>query len=575
MVMTKTKKYILNWMPGLALFLNYQKTWLKADLRAGVSVAAVALPAAIAYAQFMGISAISGLYSTMLPLIAYALFGSSRQLIVGPDTATCAVIAAAIGPLAMGNPIYQWQLAIIMTLMIGIWCILAGRLRLGAIADLLSRPILLGLLNGVSVTIIVDQLSKFFGFTTTSTQFIERVITLPGNILHSHIPTLVASTITLIFFLLFRRLKPHWPTAFIIMAIVTVVSWLVNFQLAGIAVIGVISADSLPVETWADFQPGNLRDLVIPTLNTAIISFVSLMMTARSFASKNNYDINVNTEFRALGMANIAAGLSQGFVVSGTSSRTAINDSSGGKTQLVSIIAAIVIAIVVFFFLSPLQYIPIFSLGIILLYSAWSLIDIRMFFQFYIRNRPAFYLSIFTFFSVLIIGIIPGVALAVIMALVQFLRTVFRPTEQLLGMDMEGRIHRLTKDSSVAPIPNVLIYRFNSPLTYFNIGYFKRRILSLVDSTLPTPKWVIIDAVSCFTYPDVNVLIGTEELKKELVNRHIDLVLAGRKTELVHWFSDMRMSFADDINIVSDLYWAVKMVESKNALTKTPIEAQL
>lgn len=191
--------------PGLTHLLGYQRSWLKPDIRAGLSVAAVALPVAIAYAELAGVSPVVGLYSCILPMVAYALFGSSRQLIVGPDAATCAVIAAVVTPLAAGNMERHWQLTIMMTAMMGGWCLLASRFKLGALADLLSRPILSGLLNGVAITIIVDQIGKVLGFTVRPAQLIERIYALPGNLLHSDWLTMAVSLLTLVTLLGFKN----------------------------------------------------------------------------------------------------------------------------------------------------------------------------------------------------------------------------------------------------------------------------------------------------------------------------------------------------------------------------------
>ncbi len=555
------------WMPGLVNLRTYNRSWLKPDFRAGLSVAAVALPVAIAYAELAGVSAIVGLYSCILPMIAYALFGSSRQLIVGPDAATCAVIAAVVTPLALGDPERHWQLTIMMTLMMGAWCLIASRFRLGAIADLLSRPILSGLLNGVAITIMVDQLGKISGFTPTSSQLIERILSLPKNLLHSDPLTLGISLMTLVTLMLIKKIRPNWPAPLIAIVLAVIVCWGFDLSARGLALIGGFNG-GLPIVKWPTFQPGLMRDLVIPALNLALISFVSMMLTARSFAAKNGYEVNADAEFRALGIVNIVSGLSQGFAISGADSRTAVNDANGGKSQLVSVIAAVAIAIVLLFFTKPLQYIPVAALGIVLMYASWSLLDIKGIWQLRKRNPPAFRLALITFLGVLLIGVLPGIGLAVMVGLLQFLRTVFRPTEQLLGVNEEGMIHSLGNGSNVEPVPGVMMYRFNSPLTYFNVAYFKRRILNLVDGMPFEPRWVVIDAVASFTHADISVLAAIDELKRDLRSRNIALVLAGRRTELTRWFNDNRGSGAVDneLLLIPDLYLALKFIQSKESV---------
>ncbi|MFC0225845.1 SulP family inorganic anion transporter [Serratia aquatilis] len=549
-------------MPGLTHLSGYERSWLKPDIRAGLSVAAVALPVAIAYAELAGVSPVVGLYSCILPMIAYAIFGSSRQLIVGPDAATCAVIAAVVMPLSAGNMELHWQLTIMMTAMTGFWCLLASRFRLGALADLLSRPILSGLLNGVAVTIIVAQIGRVLGFGTPSAQLIERLYALPGNLLHSEWLTMGISLLTLVILVGVKKLRPNWPAPLFAIVLVTFVTWAGNLQQHGIITVGGFSS-MLPMVQWPDFQPGLLRDMVIPALNLAVVSFVSMMLTARSFAAKNGYEVNADTEFRALGVVNIVSALSQGFAISGADSRTAVNDANGGKSQLVSIIAAVVIAIVLLFFTSPLQFIPTAGLGVVLIYAAWSLIDIRGIWILRKRNTQAFWLAAFTFLSVLLVGVISGIGLAVLLGLMQFLRTVFRPTEQLLGVNDEGMIHSMGNNNGVKAVQGVMMYRFNSPLTYFNVAYFKRRILNLVDSTPFQPRWVVIDAVASFTHADISVLAAIDELKRDLLQRNVKLVLAGRRTELTRWFRVNKVGREQDLILVPDLYLALKLIQSK------------
>ncbi|RAW90567.1 SulP family inorganic anion transporter [Photorhabdus laumondii] len=563
-------KKLQRWMPGLGNFSHYRKEWFSHDLRAGLSVAAVALPVAIAYAELMGISAIIGLYACILPMFAYALFGTSRQLIVGPDAATCAVIAAAVAPLVFGNEDVRWQLTIVMTLMTGIWCVLASHFRLGAFADFLSKPILKGLMNGVALTIIVDQLAKVFGFAGVPVGLIERVIALPAKLMSTHLPTLAMSVAMVLILLTVRFLRPTWPGPLLAMVLATYISWQFDLEKYGIQIVGSVSGGGLPVVPMPDFQPGIMRELVIPSLNLAVISFVSFMMTARSFASKNGYQIDADCELRALGIANIASALSQGFAVSAASSRTAVNDAIGGKTQLVSVIAATIILLVLLFMTRFLAYIPLSSLGVVLIYSASSLLGLRQIWSLRKRNHQAFTLSLFTLIAVLVVGLINGVGFAVLLGLLQFLRIIFRPTDQLLGVNDQGMIHSINHGNDIKPIDGVMMYRFNSPLTYFNVSYFKKRVLQHVDriqkinKTQKRPGWLVVDAAVSFTHDDVSVFAAIDELISELKVRDITLVLAGRRTELTRWIKQNKLrSSDDDLIVVPDLYFAVRMIQSK------------
>ncbi|ELV8715530.1 SulP family inorganic anion transporter [Vibrio vulnificus] len=552
-------KIILSqWFPGLVQLKHYQKEWLADDVRAAFSVVAVALPVAIAYAQLTGVSAIVGLYSCVLPMLVYALMGTSRQLIVGPDAATCAVIAAVVTPLAAGDATKHWQLVMTMTAMTGMWCVLASRLKLGILADFLSRPILLGLLNGVALTIIVGQFAKVVGWKYEQRYLLERLWEAPQRLADLHWPTLTLSVATVAVYLITKRFRPSWPAAMLAILITTASVWLLRLQEVGVSVVG-LTQGGFPNFQTPEFELGVTRELVVPALNLAMVSFVSMMLTARSFAAKNGYDIDADKEFRALGFANIASAFSQGFAISGADSRTAVNDANGGKSQLVSIIAAITIAVIAVFIYQPLQFIPIASLGVVLIIASLSLLDLKGIWILRKRDKDAFYLASITFVSVLVIGVIPGITLAVLLGLFQFLRIVMRPSDQLLGLDEEGTIRTVDGTGKATPIPGMVIYRFNSPLTYFNAPYFKRRLLEHAEHTKDV-GCVVVDAVSSFTHLDLSVMATLADVHETLKKRGIRLILAGRKRRLRQWCELTGISTSEGgILLRADMYLAIKL----------------
>ena len=549
---------LYSFMPGLHTLFNYQRQWFADDVRAALSVAAVALPVAIAYAQRTGVNAAVGLYSCVLPMMLYALFGTSKQLIIGPDAATCAVIAAVVTPLAAGDSFKHWQLVITMTAMTGFWCFIASRFKLGVLADFLSKPILMGLLNGVAITIIVGQFSKVFGFTFDERYLLERLGGVPTYLSQTHIPTLLMALFTLGVYFVLKRLKPTWPASMFAIALGAVFVWLFNLEQFEIKTIGTVTG-GLPVFNTPVFDVGIIRELVVPALNLAIVSFVSMMLTARSFAAKNGYDIDADKEFRALGIANLASALSQGFAVSGADSRTAVNDDSGGKTQLVSIIAAAIIGVIALFLTAPLEFIPSAALGIVLIIASVHLLDLKAVWQLKFKDKQAFYLASATLFAVLFIGVIPGITLAVLLGLFQFIRTVMRPSDTILGVDIKGVVRSLDETDKAKAVQGVFIYRFNSPLTYFNASYFKRRLLEQYARQKDDTQCVIIDAVPCFTHLDLSVMAMLADLDVIFKKRGIRLELAGRKRQLLSWFKTAGIaSGKDGIYIHSDLYIALQ-----------------
>lgn len=549
---------LYDFMPGLNTLFHYERKWFADDVRAALSVAAVALPVAIAYAQLTGVNAAVGLYSCILPMILYALFGSSKQLIVGPDAATCAVIAAVVTPLAAGDMVKHWQLVVTMTAMTGFWCLIASKFKLGVLADFLSKPILMGLLNGVAITIIVGQFSKVFGFTFDEKYLLERLGGVPTYLAQTHIPTLLMALLTVGVYFTMKRLKPSWPASMFAIAFGALLVWLFNLKQFDINTIGTVSG-GLPVFNTPIYDIGVIRELVVPALNLAIVSFVSMMLTARSFAAKNGYDIDADKEFRALGIANIGSALSQGFAVSGADSRTAVNDDAGGKTQLVSIIAAGIIAIIALFLTAPLEFIPSAALGVVLIIASVHLLDLKAVWQLKHKDKHAFYLALATLFAVLFIGVIPGITLAVLLGLFQFIRTVMRPTDNILGVDIKGVVRSLDATDKAKAVQGVFIYRFNSPLTYFNAGYFKRRLLEQYARQKDDIQCVIIDAVPCFTHLDLSVMAMLADLDVIFRKRNIRLEIAGRKRQLLSWFEVAGMtSGREGIYVHSDLYIALQ-----------------
>lgn len=561
-------KWIAQWIPGLTTFVHYDKANLKSDVRSGLSVAAVALPVAIAYAELMGLNAIVGLYACILPMIVYALFGTSRQLIVGPDAATCAVITAAIAPLALGDQNTLWQMAIAMTMMTGFWCVIAGRFRLAIFADFLSQPILQGLLNGVAITIMIGQMSNILGLSALPSDLIKCLIVLPAKLADTHVLTLILSVSSLSALFILKVLRPKWPGPLIVMAIGTLLSWYLDFNSMGIAIIGSLG-QGLPHVTMPHFDPNLLRELIIPSLNLAVISIVSFMMTVQSFANKNGYEVDIDQELYALGYINIVAGLSQGFAVSAATSRTAVNDDNGGKSQMVSLIAALMIAVVLLFLTQALSYIPLGTLGAVLIYAAWSMFSFKAISSMRAHNRAAYILTLFTLVAVLVVGLIDGIGFAIILGVLQFLRTVFKPTDQLLGIDNEGIIRAVHDADNIKTIDGVIIYRFNSILTYFNAGYFKKRVIQLINETTIAPKWIVIDAATCFTYNDASVFTMLKELMPTLKEKGTTLILAGRSTEIARWLAKNNMShYTEELFLAPDLYFAVQMIQKDEIQAK-------
>jgi high affinity sulfate transporter 1 len=520
--------------PGLPALLGYRRGDFSHDLTAGLSVAAVALPVGVAYAQLAGFSPVAGLYASILPLLAYAVFGTSRQLIVGPDSATCALIAAAIAPLAGGDASLYLSLSLTLTFLTGLFCIGASFLRLGALADFLSKPILVGFLNGVALSIVLGQLGKLFGFTIERGHILPRLFEFVGKLGQTHAPTLAISALSFAVLAIGPRFVRRLPAALLAMLLAGTVTAAFDLEALGVATIGKVPA-GLPPLHIPHFPIEMLPTLLADAAGLALVSFSSMMLTARGFAEKNGYEIDVDREFSALGAANIAAALSQGFAVSGADSRTAMADASGGRTQMTGIVAASAIALVLLFFTSPLSYVPVAALGAVLVYGAYSLVNVTILKRFYRLSRYEFALSILATLGVATIGAVQAILFVVILALLRFVQLTSRPTIHVLGeVDGLPGLHALDHHADARAMPGLVLLRFNGPVVFFNAPYFRRQVMAAVERAGPELRWFVLDMLP-ITGVDATGFFVMSDVSARLRARGVTVVLAGRQTEYETW----------------------------------------
>ena len=520
--------------PGLAKLLEYKLADAAADIKAGLAVTAVAVPVGIAYAGLAGLRPEVGLYSSLLPLVAYAIFGSSRQLIVGPDAATCAVIAAAIAPLAAGDEATYASLSAMLALLTGLICIAASFLRLGGLADFLSRPILVGFLNGVALSIILGQADKIFGFAVLESGILPRLVEVFGKLPESHGPTLAVAAGTFLVMALVPRLLPWLPAALVGMTLAGAAVFFFHLTDFGVKTVGPVPG-GLPALTLPRDNFALLPPLLAAAAGLALVSFASMMLTARSFATKNGYDIEPDRDFAALGVANVASAVSQGFAISGADSRTAMSDAAGGRTHAVGLVAAAAVALVLLFLTAPLQYVPMAALGAVLVVAGLSLIDIRSVSLFYQIDRTEAVLSGLATLGVVAVGAVNAILFAVVLALLRFIKLMSRPRVEILGK-IEGLpgLHSLERHEGGQEVPGMLLFRFNAPITFFNALYFKRELMRVVDEAGPDLRHVVVDLLPV-TNIDATGLLTLTELVGMLETRGIRLNAAGRATEWRNW----------------------------------------
>lgn len=519
---------IIKHIPGIELFRTYRREWFQPDLIAGLSVAAVALPVGIAYAQLAGFPPAVGIYSSILPAIAYAFFGSSRQLVVNPDSAACMIVAATIAPLAVSDAARYIDLTVLLSIITGLLCMVGGILKFGVIANFLSLPILTGYLNGIALSIIASQVGTFFGFSISRGGFFHTVGEAVSRINESHVVTLILGVSLFLSIRLLKKYIPKIPAPLIATVAGILVVYFFGLTQQGIKVVGNVPP-GFPSPHIPGVSSTELSSLFVGGLGIMLVSFCSMMTTARAFAAKNGYRIKANQDMFALGISDLASGLSGGFAVSGADSRTAVADANGGKTQMTSIIAALAIAMVLLFLTGPLALVPTAALAAILVSSAIGLFDISSLKRYYKINKSEFFFSIVAMLGVMTVGVLQGVVIAVALALFKLLRLTSRPHDAVLEpMKDQIGVYSGSRENTLGSIPGVLIYRYDAPLLFFNADYFKDRVQQVIAESVTKPSWFILDA-EAMSLVDITGCDALEETRRLLEKDGIVMVLARSK----------------------------------------------
>ena len=511
---------IAHWMPGLGTLATYKASFLPHDLAAGLTLGAVMVPVGLAYGELAGLP-LAGLYGSMLPLLAYALFGSSRQLIVGPDTAMAALVAVVVVPLAPGDPGRLALLAAGLGVMVGMLCLLGGVLRLGFVANFLSKPVIVGFMHGLALVIVVAQLPKVLGLKSDGETTLEQAVSLLHRLGDTNFISLGIGIGTFAAILLCRRFAPRVPGAVLALAVSGLAVVLLGLDKQGVAVVGRIPTGlpglSLPAVTLADFEA-----LLPVALVAALLSFSYTVVTARAFAARNPYRIDANQELLAIGAANLVSGLSQGLPISASDSRTAVAEAAGGRTQVTSAIAAVVVAGVMLWLAEFLYYLPSAALGGLLVASAWGLCDTAEFRRLWRFRGISLAGALVTMLGVVALGVMEGILIGVVFSLVLLLRALAFPPDAVLGRTPGGSWHDTAHRPDAVPVRGLLVYRFSAPLFFANCTLFRDRIVAQVDAASPPVSGVVIDGGAIH---DVD-LMGCEtlaELEEELRERGIRL----------------------------------------------------
>jgi len=520
----------MRWFPGLMTFRQYEPAWLRHDLVAGLVMTTMLVPVGIAYAEASGVPGINGLYATIVPLLAYALFGPSRILVLGPDSALASVILTTVMPLSAGEPQRAVALAGMMAIVAGVVCAAAGLARLGFITELLSKPIRYGYMNGIALTVLLSQVPKLLGFSVTATGPLRQVWGIIDKISagKTNVVALAIGAGTLALILLLKK-RPRIPGILIGVIAATVI--VAVFHLAtrsGISVLGPLPK-GLPLPRLPLAPVNDLVPILTGGVAVALVSFADTSVLSRTYAARLRTPVNPNQEMVALGAANLAAAFFQGFPVSSSSSRTPVAEAAGARTQLTGVVAALALASLLVFAPGVLQNLPHTALAAVVIASAIGLFEVSDLRRIYRIQRWEFWLSMVCFAGVAVLGAIPGIGLAIVIAVIEFLWDGWRPHSAVLGrVEQVKGYHDITRYPKASLIPGLVLFRWDAPLFFANAELFRERVLNAIANS-PTPvRWLVV-AAEPVTSVDVTAADMVCELDDTLHAAGIELRFAEMK----------------------------------------------
>jgi high affinity sulfate transporter 1 len=518
----------LDWVavaPGLTQFRGYQRSFLRGDVMAGLTVAAYLVPQGMAYATLAGLAPVAGLWAALLPLVIYAVLGSSRYLSAGPESSTALMTATALAPLAAGDSGRYAMLAAVLAGLVGVVCFAAGLLRLGFIADLLSRPVLIGYMAGVALIMVAGQLGKLTGTAVTGEGFVAEVRSLFEALPNVHWPTLALSAAVLAALLVLARIVPRAPGPFIAVVLASAAVAVFSLDRYGIGVIGAVPA-GLPSVGLSSVPLTDLATLAAASGGVALVAFSDSVLNARVFAARKGETIDANAELRALGLCNLGSAVCHGFPVSSSASRTALGELAGARTQMYSLVALSLLLVVMLFAHGLLATFPTAALGAMVVYAAVRLIDIAAFRRLAKFRRSELILALLTALAVLVFGVLYGVLAAVGLSILDLLRRVARPHDSVLGfVPGVAGMHDIDDYPQAQLEPGLLVYRYDAPLFFANAEDFRMRAMAAVDTNPDPVRWFVLNAEANVEV-DLTALDAVDQLRQDLARRGIVFAMA-------------------------------------------------
>ncbi len=517
------------WLPGIATLRAYELAWLRHDIVAGIVLTTMLVPVGIAYAVASGVPGVYGLYATIVPLLAYAVFGPSRILVLGPDSSLAPLILAVVVANSAGDPGRAVALAGAMAVVSGVICILAGVLKLGFVTELLSKPIRYGYMNGIAFTVLVSQLPKLLGFSVESDGPLDSLWEIATSIAAGKInwTAFAVGAGVLVTILALKRSK-LLPGVLIAVIGATVVVSLLDLPGRGVAVLGSLP-EGLPGLAFPFIGVDDIPAVVIGGAAVALVSFADTSVLSRAYAARLGQPVNPNQEMVGLGAANLATGLLQGFPISSSSSRTPVAEAAGSKTQLTGVVGALGVAALLVAAPDLLRHLPTPALAAVVIASAIGLIEVDDLRRIWRIQRWEFWLSILCLVCVATLGAVPGIGVAIVIAVIEFLWDGWRPHSAVLGR-AEGvkGWHDITRYPEARQVPGLVLFRWDAPLFFANAEFFEQQVLAAVDAS-PTPVRRIVVAAEPVTSVDVTAADALAELDDKLAKAGIDLCFAELK----------------------------------------------
>lgn len=507
---TATPTGFTRWVPGITMLRTYRRTWIRPDLIAGIVLAAILVPQGMAYAELAGLPPETGLYTTIACLVGYALMGPSRILVLGPDSSVSPLIFAAIVPLAAGDPATAIVLAGMLALLVGIIEIGLGLAKLGFVADLLSKEVQVGYMNGLAITIIVGQLPKLFGFSTDADGFVEEVQAFLSNLDQTNTSALVLGGATLVVLLGLPRITTRVPAVLIAVVAATVATAQLDLDVSTVGAL----PEGLPSLQFPWTSLSDVGPLLAAALGIVLVSLTDTIATSTSFAAARGEEVDPDQEMIGIGSANLAAGVFQGFAISASGSRTAVAAQSGSKTQVTGLIGAGIVVLLLVLFPTLFADLPDTALAAVVIAAASSLMDLATLRTFLRVRRSAFWISLVASVGVILFGVLEGILIAVFLSILLFFRRSWWPHGEVLGRvpNLDGW-HDTDRYTDATEEPDVLVYRWEAPLFFANAGIFRQEIRRLVHRR--RPRWVVLQC-EAITDIDVTAADVLERLDREL-----------------------------------------------------------